>query len=224
MNIQYSISNIPIVIMAGGEGTRMQKYSRCIPKPLIDYEGKTFIENVIDTFYESGARIFYIILHYKSKLIKSYIESLNLPIQLTFVVEGKKCGTAGGLKLLSGCIQGTFIVCNVDNRGKFDYEKLIQGHVENGADITIPVIKQKVQIPFGVIIERGGKFERIDEKPQELIYISSGIHIMESKILGMIPADQVYDMPDLLNDASKDYIINCIEEEGEKWVDMSVLK
>lgn len=215
--------NISVVIMAGGFGTRMKKISSSVPKPLIEYMGKPMIENVLNVFISQGFIDFHIILHYKSKIIKSYIEALELPINIKFYIEEEPLGTAGGLRLLKNNIQETFILCNCDNLGDFDYKKLIEEHKKNESLVTIPVIKREHVIPYGVITEKGGVFVSIDENPIKSICISTGIHILSEKFINYINNREKIDMPQLLNRVEKEDRIGCIYVEESQWTDMSII-
>lgn len=215
--------NISVVIMAGGFGTRMRKISSSIPKPLIEYMGKPMIENVLNVFISQGFNDFHIILHYKSHIIKSYIEALELPINIKFYIEEDPLGTAGGLKLLKNNLQETFILCNCDNLGKFDYKMLIDEHTNKGYLVTIPVIEKNYIIPYGIITEKDGKFIIINENPVKKITISTGIHIINLRFIDYIEDNEKIDMPKLLNRARKDEKIGCIYVDESQWTDMSII-
>ena len=57
----------PVVIMAGGEGTRLAPFTNVLPKPLIPVHDKPIIEHIIQRFYEIGCQEFYITVNYKSR-------------------------------------------------------------------------------------------------------------------------------------------------------------
>ena len=159
-------SNTPVVIMAGGKGTRMRPYTNVIPKPLLVYGSDTLIGNVINLFAENGFRKFYIVLCHRKELIAAYLQSLNLPVDIRYIYEETPLGTAGGLKLLENDLDVDFILCNCDNLGKFDYPSLLKQHTECGADITILVKKHTHTIPFGIIKGSDtGEVYSIIEKP-----------------------------------------------------------
>ena len=215
------MEKIPVVIMAGGCGKRVQHISSLIPKPLMGYEGKTLIENVIEVFEKEGCKKFYILLNYKSDLIKAYLESLHLDVDIVYVVEDKPYGTVGGIKLLENCISGTFILCNADNLGKFQYKELVSQHEANNRLITVPVKKIEIRIPFGIIKEENGQFESISEKPTQTISISTGIHILDSQIFDFLGKEESIDMPDLLNSVRSKGKIKCVDISGDTWIDMA---
>ena len=91
--------NVPVVIMAGGEGTRLEPFTKILPKPLVPVNDKTIIEHIIDSFNTLGFNDFIISLNYKSKIIKAYFEEMNPDYNLTFFRK-IPLGTAGSLFLM----------------------------------------------------------------------------------------------------------------------------
>ena len=54
------LSNIPLVILAGGKGTRITEYSKTIPKPMIKIGNKPIIKHIIDYYEYYGVNKFII--------------------------------------------------------------------------------------------------------------------------------------------------------------------
>ena len=65
-------SKIPVVIMAGGKGTRLDPFTRILPKPLFPLGDKPIILKIIDQFNNWGFKKFYLSIHDKSKIIKAF--------------------------------------------------------------------------------------------------------------------------------------------------------
>lgn len=217
------LSTIPVIIFAGGLGTRMQPYSSVLPKPLLLYNGKTMIENIISLYVDKGFHDFYIILGHNSELIKSYLESKSLPCNVVFVSEREPLGTIGGLKLIENELDNSFIVCNCDNYGDFDYISLIEYFDSSKADILIPIRSIVHTIPFGIInCDSNMNVCGINEKPQTKIMISTGIHILKRNVLDLISKGERIDMPQLINRASNSYVVKCVDVSSYKWIDMSI--
>ena len=216
-------TDIPIVIMAGGIGSRMRPFSDVLPKPLLLFDGKTMIENVINNFSKLGFRIFYFVLYFKSELIKAYIDSLSLPIEIYYVYESEPLGTAGGLYYLKGMINSNFILCNCDNFGAFDYLQGIDSHIAADADITIFVKRQRHEIPFGIIhINEDKIVSKIDEKPSLDFYASTGVHIINERVLQTLSENTVIDMPKVINTVAKNGKVITYDVGDSIWIDMSI--
>jgi dTDP-glucose pyrophosphorylase len=190
---------VPVVIMAGGFGTRLKPFTRIIPKPLIPIGEKPVVEIIMDEFFHSGVRDFYLTLNYKANIIESYFNGLEREYQVNFIREKKSLGTAGSLRLLIGKLESTFIVSNCDVIVKADFSKILNFHRLKNAALTIVSSVQNYRIPYGVIKSRlGGKVVSVVEKPELTFTINSGVYIIEPDILEMIPPDESYDMPELI--------------------------
>ena len=92
--------NLPVVIMAGGYGTRLRPSTNILPKPLIPLQGKAIIEHIIDEFKPYNIKKYYISLNYKSILVKAFFSELKKSVNVNFLNEKKPLGTAGSLNFL----------------------------------------------------------------------------------------------------------------------------
>jgi len=115
---QVTPIHLPVVVMAGGKGTRLDPFTRILPKPLIPIGDKTIIEIIIDSFVEYGVAKFYVSVNYKSKIIRSYFEELAPAYELDYIDETQPLGTAGSLRYLRGKEDGSLIVTNCDRKKK----------------------------------------------------------------------------------------------------------
>jgi dTDP-glucose pyrophosphorylase/CBS domain-containing protein len=192
--------NIPVVIMAGGEGSRLKPLTNMLPKPLIPIYDKPIIEDIMDQFVKTGCHEFYISLKYKAEMIRQYLNSLNNPnYHLHFFQEEKPLGTAGSLYLLSDKISSTFFVTNCDCLINQDMAAVYKYHKENKNDITIVAAMKYMQIPYGTI-ESGsdGILMSFSEKPEIIYKINSGIYILEPETISMVPKSEFFHITDLI--------------------------
>ena len=185
--------NLPVVIMAGGEGTRLDPFTKILPKPLIPIGDKTVLEMVIETFLNYGIKSFYLSVNYKSKIIKSYFEELNPPYSIEYIYEEKPLGTAGSLKYLEGKINNSLIVTNCDTIIHTDFSELVNFHYKNKYDITMVASLKNYNIPYGICeIENGGALTKITEKPEYNFLVNTGMYVLETKTLKLIPENECF--------------------------------
>ena len=188
--------------MAGGKGTRLDPFTRILPKPLIPLGEKTVIEIIIDSFVECGVGKFYISVNYKSKIIKSYFEELNPPYAIEYIHEDKPLGTAGSLRYLRGNLETSLIVTNCDVIIKADYRDIVEHHLANRNDITLVASLKNYNIPYGVCdIENGGVLIRIQEKPEYNFLVNTGIYLLRPETLELIPENEFFDITHLIEKA-----------------------
>lgn len=180
--------NIPVVVMAGGFGSRMRPLTYVLPKPLIPIKDKTFLEEIFERFHRHGCNRFYLSVNYKADLIKYYLKEQNLPYSIDYFIEDKPLGTAGSLSLLKGKIKDTFFVSNCDILIEQDYSEVLKYHFENKNDITVISALKNYHIPYGTI-ETGenGKLVKLVEKPDMTFQINSGMYILEPHLISEIP-------------------------------------
>ncbi len=195
---------IPVVIMAGGKGTRLDPFTKILPKPLIPIGDKTILEFIIEKFLGYQANNFYISVNHKAKIIKSYFEELQPDYNLTFLDENKPLGTAGALKLLEGKIDKEILLTNCDIIIEADYVELLKHHRENRNLLTIVASLKHFDIPYGVCeISEGGILKNITEKPELSFLINTGMYIINSKVFEIIPTNEAFDMTDLITSLIK---------------------
>jgi len=211
-----------VVIMAGGKGTRLDPFTKILPKPLIPIGDKPIIEIIIDHFYNYNINDFHILINHKARMIKSFFEDKDAPYNLHYTEEDSPLGTAGGLKLLENKLKGTFFVTNSDIIIESDYSELFDFHKNKGYDLTLVVSYRHHVIPYGVCqIENGGILKSIDEKPSYDLLVNTGMYVLNHRILKCIPENQPFDMPDLIEEAKNhNYKIGVFPINEKSWIDV----
>ena len=188
--------NIPVVIMAGGKGTRLDPFTTILPKPLIPVGDKPIVEIIIDEFRQQGVEDFYLILNHKSEMVESYFSGITKDYKLKLIKEDRFLGTAGGLKLLPDKIAETFIVSNCDVIVRANLAELINVHREKQAEMTILTSTQHYKIPYGVIaFKEQGEVVSITEKPEYTFFINTGMYVLNRTALEFIRIEQRPDEP-----------------------------
>ena len=191
----------PVVIMAGGFGTRLAPFTTILPKPLIPVGNKSIVEHIIDRFLPYGIDNFFMTVNHKSKIIKSYFEDVEKDYSIKLVKENKPLGTAGSLKLIKDEIDDIFIVSNCDIVIHADYADIVDHHINSGFDITLVSSMMHYKIPYGICeIDKGGALLEIKEKPEYNFLISTGMYILNKKILDYIPDDEFFHITHLMEE------------------------
>ncbi|MDD3567453.1 MAG: nucleotidyltransferase family protein [Bacteroidales bacterium] len=192
--------NLPVIIMAGGEGRRLRPLTNVLPKPLIPIGEKTVIEHIMDRFMELGSNRFYISLNYKANFIEYYLNELkNNKWDVEYFREPKPLGTAGSLHLLKGKINETFFISNCDILIDQDYSEIVEFHQQNRNDITIVAAIKSIQIPYGVLnTGNDGVLLNIDEKPELTHKINTGLYILEPHLINEIPENTFFHITHLI--------------------------
>lgn len=216
---------LPVVIMAGGRGERLDPFTRVLPKPLIPIGEKPVLELIMEKFWNFGINDFYLTLHYKANMIRAYFQDRQHPFQIRFMEETSPCGTAGALTLFNGQLQSTFMVSNADVLVDADYAEVVKIHHENRNTITAICSLKHFAIPYGVVdLENGGMLKGIREKPEIDHLVLTGLYIVEPSALAFVPKDQVFDMTHLIEKLiinGKKVGVYPIADQG--WMDIGEL-
>ncbi|MEA4804380.1 sugar phosphate nucleotidyltransferase [Acetobacterium wieringae] len=214
--------NIPVIIMAGGQGVRLYPYTKILPKPLIPIGEMPIAEHIINRFIENGCRDFYFVLNYKKNMIKAYFNDMEKDYNLNYIDEDQPLGTGGGLSLLKGKINSTFILSNCDILVEADYKKIYNYHKSKKNLITIVSSLKNFVIPYGVIkIKDNGEVEKLEEKPNVSFLANTGMYIVDSKIIEDLDEKVAIDFPDVIKqymEAGEKIGIFPISENS--WLDM----
>mgnify|MGYP002730409093 CR=1 FL=1 len=215
--------DIPVVIMAGGKGTRLHPYTEILPKPLIPIGGQTITERILDSFKSFGCDEFYIIVNYKKEFIKAYFADKKDQYNIQFIEENTFMGTGGGLKLLEDKLKTDFILSNCDILVDIDISDVYKFHKENENFITIVSVTKRLVVPYGVLKNEGGKIV-IQEKPEYTFMTNSGIYILHPHIFDYIEGGVFIHITDIIKkcvDAGEKIGIYPINEKS--WMDMGQL-
>ncbi|RRD93860.1 nucleotidyltransferase [Clostridiales bacterium COT073_COT-073] len=193
------VLNLPIVIMAGGLGTRLFPYTKILPKPLIPIGELPIAEHIINRFHGFGANDFYLIVNHKKNMIKAYFNEIDKSYQVHYIDEEKPLGTGGGLSLLKNQIDSTFILSNCDILVEADYEAIYQFHKKNRYVITMVCAEQKIKIPYGVIhTNKQGEIIGMEEKPEICVQTNTGFYVVEPKVIEEMEENKAIGFPDVI--------------------------
>lgn len=180
--------NVPVVIMAGGKGTRLEPYTKVLPKPLIPVGVKTITELIMDKFTGFGCDRFNMIVNYKKDLIKAFFLDEEKHYHVSFTDEQQFMGTGGGLKLLAGMYDSTFFMTNCDILIDEDYGEILNQHKADNRIITMVCALKTITVPYGTIqISEDGYVKELEEKPSMTYKVNTGLYVIEPRFLDYIP-------------------------------------
>jgi len=214
--------DMPVVVMAGGEGTRLSPFTNILPKPLIPLNDKTVIEKILASFTDSGFYNFFLTINFKVKILKAFFEELEPDYSIGFVEEKTPLGTAGSLHMLKEELKSTFLLTNCDVIHDLDHGDLIDFHNKNNCEITLVASAKKVIIPYGACeIDKEGFLSGIIEKPSLNYLINTGLYVIEPSVLQEIPDGKFFHITDLITKVkSKGKRVGVFPIEDGAWIDI----
>ncbi|MBF89507.1 MAG: hypothetical protein CMG75_07550 [Candidatus Marinimicrobia bacterium] len=214
--------DVPVVIMAGGKGTRLEPFTKVLPKPLVPIHEKPLIEHIIERFTDVGVKDFILTINYKARIMKAFFEELEPKFSVEFLEEQEPLGTAGSLKFLKGRLIQPFMVTNCDIIIKADYLDLYSFHNKNKYDITLVASMKNYTIPYGTCeLNNEGHLKNINEKPEYDFLVNAGLYVLNPDVLEFIPKDSSYHITNLIEDVQKDgKKIGVYPIDDDAWIDV----
>jgi dTDP-glucose pyrophosphorylase len=221
-NNKKLLKDIPVVIMAGGKGSRLEPFTKVLPKPLLPINDKPIIEHIIESFTDIGISDFYMTVNYKGKILKAYFDELEPNYKINFVDEEKPLGTAGSLRFLNKKFKKAFFVTNCDIMIKVDYSSLYEFHKKGNYDITLVASAKEFIIQYGnCVLNQDGHLSHIDEKPKYDYLINTGLYVLNPDVLGVIPKNKFFHITHLIEKLKKeDKKIGVFPIDDDAWIDV----
>lgn len=196
--VTNALAGVPVVIMAGGKGTRLYPYTKILPKALIPIGEYTISERIIESFRKYGCKDFHMILNHKAEMIRSYFNDIRKEYNITFTQEEKFLGTGGGLAYLGEKITDTFFLSNCDILINADFECIYKTHKKEKNKITFVCAMKDVVIPYGIVeTDTEGKIIHMKEKPEFSFLTNTGLYIVEPEVIESLNKDEFIHMPDI---------------------------
>ncbi len=218
--------DLPVVIMAGGKGTRLKPLTNVIPKPLVPVGEKTILEIIMDQFEAIGCHKFYMSVNYKAEMMKFYLSQLPHQYDIEFFQEDKPLGTIGSVSLLKDKIKTPFFVSNCDSINEQDYRDVYDYHVGNHNDLTLVTMVKSFKIPYGVI-ETGddGLMTALTEKPELTFQVNTGVYILNPDCINEIPEGEFFHITHLMEKIkNRGGRVGCFPVSAQSWKDMGEWK
>ena len=213
-----------VVLMAGGLGSRLRPLTQDCPKPMLKVGNKPLLETIIENFIEHGFRRFYISVNYMAEVVKAYFgDGSSFGIEIRYLHESKRLGTAGALSLLPEAPAEPLFVMNGDLLTKVNFSQLLDFHATHRAVATMCVREYDHQVPYGVVNIDNHRITGIEEKPVQRFFVNAGIYVLAPEALPFIAAEQLLDMPTLFERLIGEGRETVVFPLREYWLDVGHL-
>jgi len=193
-----------VVLMVGGVGSRLKPLTDNTPKPMLHVGGKPILRTIIKGFADNNFTNITMCLGYKSDVIQDYFQDgSDFGVNIDYIVEEQRMGTAGALTLLKKNLDKPFFVMNGDLLTNINFETMLDFHKSNKSKATMCVREYDIEVPYGVVNIDSKKIISIEEKPIHSFFVNAGIYLLEPDCIGLIPKNKFYDMPSLFEELIK---------------------
>lgn len=194
-------SDVTVVILAGGKGTRLAPYTTVLPKPLMPVGDLPILEIVLRQLRHYGFHNIVISVGYLAELLRAFLgDGSRWNMNIRYVTEDKPLGTIGPLQLIDD-LEEPFIVMNGDLLTDINYAELYDYHRQGPQEATVAVIEKKVQVSLGVLdTDSDYRLVGFREKPTHIYSASMGIYVYDPSIVDLVPRDTHYGFDNLMLD------------------------
>jgi dTDP-glucose pyrophosphorylase len=214
-----------VVIMAGGEGTRLRPHTNNCPKPLLPVKGKPILEHILERVKADGFHQFVFAVYYLGDMIKDYFgDGSRWKVQIDYLNEELPLGTAGAISLLNPRPEDPILVTNGDILTDINYGKILDFHSHHNAIATMAVGLHEWEHPFGVVHTKGVDIVKFEEKPIARSYINAGVYALEAKALDALAVGEHCDMPTLFNRLKENSERTIVYPIHEHWMDVGQME
>lgn len=210
-----------VILMVGGLGKRLKPLTENTPKPMLQIGDKPILHTIVEKFASYGFINIVMCANYKSNMIKKYFGDGNkYGVNIEYIEEDQRMGTAGALSLLNERPSEPFFVMNGDILTNINFEHFLDFHRTNNSVASMCVKGYDYQVPYGVVKCKDGYILSIEEKPIHNFFVNAGIYILNPKCIDYIPRGIFYDMPNLFEKLIELNEITISFPVREYWLDI----
>ena len=212
-----------VIIMAGGLGSRLGELTKDVPKPMLQIKGKPILEYIVKSFKSQGFYKFIFCLNHKKEIIQDYFnEGSRLGVEIEYLIEEKRLGTAGALSLLKkNKLKDPFFVINGDVITSIDYQSILNYYDLNNADAVMCTKEESYTNPFAEVkFDNQQNLISLKEKPTTTFDINLGVYLLNDSVLPLLPANEYFDMPNLFLKAKDNSLDVKIFRVKDDWIDI----
>ncbi|TAN64333.1 MAG: alcohol dehydrogenase, partial [Magnetospirillum sp.] len=213
-----------VVLMVGGLGERLRPLTATTPKPLLPVGGRPLLETILLQLAGSGFRRVFLAVNYMAeKFEEAFGDGARLGLEIRYLREDGKLGTAGALAALPDAPQAPLVVMNGDVLTAVNYRALLDFHLEHAATATMCVREYDIEVPYGVVEVENSRVCGLQEKPVLTHFINAGIYVLDPAVLTRLEPGRPCDMPSLLQRVMDDDLPVVAFPIREYWLDIGRL-
>jgi glucose-1-phosphate cytidylyltransferase len=207
--------DVPVVVLCGGQGTRLREITERVPKPLVDVGGRPLLWHLLKLYGHHGFEQFVLCLGYKGWQIKDFFLHYNEHLrdvtvdlrdggvtvhdgpggenwQVTCAETGELTGTGGRLAAVRSYVDGgTFMLTYGDGLGSVDIGELLAFHRRCGRIATVTGVSPRSR--YGEMRPEGHVVQEFNEKPTHTgSFVSGGFFVFEPEVFDYLDDDPAH--------------------------------
>ncbi|MCX4990114.1 MULTISPECIES: nucleotidyltransferase family protein [unclassified Streptomyces] len=182
---------VQAVVLAGGQGSRLRPYTDDRPKPMVEIPGTgtPIIGHQLTWLAEEGVTDVVVSCGHLAEVLQKWLDSADLPVNVTTVVESEPLGRGGGLKYAAAHLphpDRPWYATNGDIWTRFSLRDMADFHAERDAVATLALARPR--IPWGAVQTDGfGHITDFIEAPPSTFEINAGVYVFSPEFTEMLP-------------------------------------
>jgi len=177
------------VILCGGLGTRLRPISGDLPKVLIPFAGRTFIDILIESLLPFGFRRFVLCVGHMREKVRNHFYRRDY--EVVFSEETEPLGTGGAVKnAMKHITTSPFLLLNGDSLCPIDMREFYDFHVRKGGVMSIVLSRPLSENAYGVVeVDSENRIVAFREKAEARkgSFINAGLYLAECRIFDLMP-------------------------------------
>jgi glucose-1-phosphate cytidylyltransferase len=219
----------PVIILAGGLGTRLAEETETKPKPMVNIGNKPILWHLMGIYAEQGFNNFLIATGYKHEIIDSWIQNNNSEDSWGFecsvqsVFTGSETQTGGRIRrIIEKYSAKRYMLTYGDGLANVDLNLLLNFHHTHGKIATVTSVRPPAR--FGYIESNNGLVTHFGEKNQVNVgWINGGFFVIENQIQDYLINDEIPFEQDPMNKLVSDGQLMTSQHHGF-WQPMDTLR
>ncbi len=209
------------VVMAGGQGVRLQPLTENIPKPMIRVAGRPILERIVLHLVSYGICRIFISVNHLAQVIEDYFkDGSKYGATIEYLHEDEPLGSGGAISLLPEIPEHPFMVMNGDLIADVNCADMIEFHSQNDFYATMGVYSYFHQVPFGCVEIQDNRLAGLEEKPVLEKMVNAGIYVLSPQAVSAIPKNTYFPITTLFEDALKKNLACGAFAIEKEWIDI----
>jgi len=221
---------VTAVILAAGEGRRLQPLTNRRPKPMLPVANRPLLEHVVEAVATAGIDRIVLVVGYRQERIRNHFgDGGDWGVTIEYVEQATQLGTGHAVLQAESAIDDEFLVLNGDRLVDPALVSRVCDHVRAGDAPAMAVTTVERPREYGVVSSNGdGRVTQIEEKPEGPVdtnRINAGVYGFSPTIFDAIRETNVTGelaLTATLNEIARERGVTAVPYNG-RWLDVSNL-
>jgi len=199
--VSFSLSKIPVAILAGGLATRLRPITEKIPKSLVPVAGRPILAHQLEMLHAQGIRRAVLCIGFLGEMIQGEFGDEAYGIQLEYSFDGEKLlGTGGAIKRALPKLGGEFFILYGDSYLPIPYAPVAEYFYRSGKLGLMTVYRNEGLYDTSNVVFADGEIKIYDKKQKlpKMKHIDYGLSLFKSSVFDAYPADEKFDLAEVM--------------------------